>query len=408
MASRVWIFQYQKEVRTKGAEKASWYVGWYDLEGRRHAESCGKGSSGHNRAEKRKRRLESELDMGLHRPRSKTLWTEFVEQFERDVLPGLESTTQVAYRSALGKFAEHTRVNKIESIDTRMIDAFIARRRNDSGKKAGARVSAATVAKDLRMLKAALMRAVDWGYLPAMPKIRGPRQAEKLVRYVTDEHFAVLYEKACPAAQLPAEPGQGFTPEQWWKALIVTAAMTGFRIKEILAIRREDLDFEQGTIITRRGDNKGKRDEKLPLHPVVIEHLKPLGDAEFPLRWPRCKRHLWTEWGRIQRAAGIHLQCIGDHEHTEACHVYGFHDFRRAFATRNAALLKPETLQRLMRHRSYTTTLRYINMARQVDEAVSAIAVPGVLQAKKPTPAKKNTKNASKKSAKTSARGDGQ
>jgi integrase len=230
------------------------------------------------------------------------------------------------------------------------------------------------------MLKAALTRAVDWGYLPALPKIRGPRQPEKLVRFVTDDHFGVIYEKACAAAKLPAEPGQAFTATQWWQALVVTAAMTGFRIKELLAIRREDLDFEAGTIITRRGDNKGKRDEILPLHPVVIEHLKQLGDAEFPLRWPNSRRHLWTEWGRIQRVAGIHLQCIGDHKHTDACHVYGFHDFRRAFATQNAPRMKPEALQRLMRHRSYTTTLKYVHMARQVDDAVEAIVVPEVLR----------------------------
>ncbi|MEI6351537.1 MAG: site-specific integrase [Verrucomicrobiota bacterium] len=375
-----WIFQYKREVAAKG-DAASWYVGWYDHHGKRHAESCGKGSAGHNRAEKRQRRLQAELDMGVHRAPTKTLWTEFVEQFERDVLPGLEPTTRRAYRESLKKFEEHTKILRVESIDTRMIDSFIARRRNDPGKKAGASVSPATIAKDLRLIKAALGRAVDWGYLAVLPKFRSVRQDEKIPRFVTDEDFGVLYTKACPLARHPAEPGQTYKAEDWWKALIVAAFMTGLRIKELMALRLEDIDFERGTVITRAGDNKGKRDAMLPLHPVVVEHLRRLGTAsDCPLTWPLHERTLWAEWGRIQKAAGIHLPCSARHEHTAACRVYGFHDFRRAFATHNAPNLTPEALQKLMQHRSSKTTLQYINLATQVNQAAARYVVPEALQ----------------------------
>jgi integrase len=74
------------------------------------------------------------------------------------------------------------------------------------------------------------------------------------------------------------------------------------------------------------------------------------------------------------------VTCSGEHEHTKACHVYGFHDLRRAFATVNAPRLKPETLQKLMRHRSYITTLGYINLASQLDDAITSMPVPKVLQ----------------------------
>lgn len=60
--------------------------------------------------------------------------------------------------------------------------------------------------------------------------------------------------------------------------------------------------------------------------------------------------------------------------------MYGFHDFRRAFATVNAPRLKPEALQRLMRHKSYQTTLRYVNLASQLDEAVAGMPVPEALR----------------------------
>jgi len=112
----------------------------------------------------------------------------------------------------------------------------------------------------------------------------------------------------------------------------------------------------------------------------VVEHLKKLGGADKPLHWPRHPRSLWAEWGRIQRAAGIHLHCSADHQHTPACHVYGFHDFRRAFATHNAPNLNPETLQRLMRHRSFTTTMGYINLSSQMNQASDSFLVPEILR----------------------------
>ena len=49
----------------------------------------------------------------------------------------------------------------------------------------------------------------------------------------------------------------------------------------------------------------------------------------------------------------------------------------------NADRLTPDALQALMRHKSYQTTQKYINMARQLDTAVHALHVPDVLNEKK-------------------------
>jgi len=113
----------------------------------------------------------------------------------------------------------------------------------------------------------------------------------------------------------------------------------------------------------------------------VVEHLRQVidfGDQVFP--WPHHERTLWSDFAKIQKAAGIHLPCHEPHEHTDACHLYGFHDLRRAFATMNASKLTADALQALMRHKSYLTTQRYINMARQLDEAVQGLHVPEVLR----------------------------
>jgi integrase len=83
------------------------------------------------------------------------------------------------------------------------------------------------------------------------------------------------------------------------------------------------------------------------------------------------------EFARMQKAAGKSLPCHGTHEHTPACHVYGFHDLRRAVATMNSARLSADDLKSLMRHRSCEATKRYFNLTRQLDEAVNVLPRPG-------------------------------
>ena len=381
MNKTVWIFQYPADVRKKGAQIASWYVGWYDLNGRRHSESCGPGSRGKNKAEKRQRRLQAELDLGVHQPPSKKTWHDFRKEYEAKILPNLTRESGDQIRAALNHFERLTRPGRVDQITTPTVDQFVMARRKERGKNPGSILSPATINKDLRHIKAALKVACDWEYLPKMPKIRMVREPEKLVRYVTPDDFAKIYREGCPLACLPDSPNLGYRPELWWKALLALAYMTGWRISELLALRWEDVDHCAGTIITRHGDNKGKRDERVPVHPVVVEHLQQIrskGPLVFP--WSHDERGLWKEFGRIQAAVGINLVCRENHEHTSACHVYGFHDLRRAFATVNAPRMKPEVLQKMMRHKSYKTTLGYINNAERIDEAVAELRVPDVLR----------------------------
>ena len=61
--------------------------------------------------------------------------------------------------------------------------------------------------------------------------------------------------------------------------------------------------------------------------------------------------------------------------------MYRFHDFQRAYATVNAPRLKPEILQRLMRHKSYQTTQKsYINPTSQLEDAIANMPVRNVLR----------------------------
>ena len=97
-------------------------------------------------------------------------------------------------------------------------------------------------------------------------------------------------------------------------------------------------------------------------------------------RWCHDRKTLDEEFHRLQKEVGISLPYMENHQHTATYAFYGFHDLRRAFATTNAPRLKPETSQKLMRHKSYQATLRYVAMVDQVREAVDAMPIPAVLR----------------------------
>jgi integrase len=377
MAS-AWIFQDPKQVEKKGEAKASWYVGWFDPEGKKRCKSCGPGAAGKSNAEKVKKKVEAELLTGTYQSALNKTWKEFRQEYEKTFLPKLAPRSRPEVLTALDHFERLVHPVKVSAIKTSTIDDFAAKRRKEKGKKKGDRVSPATVNKDLRHVRAALRKAKKLDYIATLPYFDMEKVPKKLATYIIPEHFAVIY-KACETATKPHD--QPYPAADWWRALMVFAYMTGWRISDMLGLRRDDLDLEAATAITRAEDNKGDRDDRVKLHPTVVEHLRKLPAFDprvFP--WNHDRTTLDNEFADIQRAAGINLPCRGKHEHTPFCHVYGFHDLRRAFATMNASRLTPDALQALMRHKSYTTTQVYINIGRQLDDAVDTLHVPEFLR----------------------------
>jgi hypothetical protein len=120
-----------------------------------------------------------------------------------------------------------------------------------------------------------------------------------------------------------------------------------------------------------------------PLHHVVVGQLRGLAafDQALVFPWPHHERTVWADFANIRRAAGIDLPCHEKHAHTGACHLYGFHDLKRASATQNAPDLTGDALHALMRHKTYPITQRCINLSRQLDHAVGTLQVPEFLKA---------------------------
>lgn len=374
---KAWLFQDSRQKKNLGESKAPWSVGWLDPDGKRRSKRVGSKSN----AEKYRRKLEGELAAGLYQTKSRKTWADFRAEYEAKILPAKATGTIERTGHVFNEFERIAKPVRMESIKTATVDGFIAKRQREQGRAPGSTVSPASVNIALRTLKAAMGVAVDWGYMKERPKFRMMKEPQRIIRPVTAEHFAALYN-ACDAAGRPSDGNH--TPADWWRAFLVTAYMTGWRLRELLHLERRNVDTVENVAILMAAGTKGKRAERLDLNQIVIDHMKTIfgfSPMVFPIGRD-CRRFLYAEFAKIQQAAGIKLTCVteGEHDCTDACHRYGFHDLRRGFATQNEGRISDQALQSLMRHKSMATTQRYIAMARKTRAAADSLYVPEVLR----------------------------
>ena len=299
---KAWLYQDHRQKQKLG-DKCPWAVGWLDPEGKRRSKSIGS----HSAAVKYARKVEGELASGTYKSPSRKQWSDFRREFDEKILPRQAPKTQRVTTAGMEHFERLMKPGKVASITTATIDAYVSKRKTERGKKLESLGSPATINRELRHLKAALRIAHDWGYLPVVPKFRKVREEQRIGRVITPEHFDAIF-RACDHATLPVLPNR--TAGDFWRALLVFAITTGWRIEEILSLRRDDLDLTTGAILTRAADNKGSRDDMDHLPLEVLEIVKAgIGFESRAFPWVKDERKLWHTFHAIQEAAGIELTC---------------------------------------------------------------------------------------------------
>jgi integrase len=365
LTMKAWTFQDHRQ-KEKLGDDCPWSVGFLDPDGKRKSKRIGSKSA----ATKYQRKIEGQLAAGVYETVSRKGWDDFEAEYESKVMASMGAGTRESAEYAIKHFKRIVKPVRMAAINSKTIVDYVAARRLEKKfkREVSPLVSPATVNKELRTLRAILRKAKRWGYIANAPEFDFLREPGKLPTYVPPEDFAKLYA-SCDSTRRPHL--QGCEPADWWRALLITGYMTGWRIGSLLSLRWEDIDTKAGTAISRYGDNKGKRDQKIPLHPLVFEHIAKLkGFSPLVFPWPHSAREIFREFNALQEAAGVKPE--GGKAR------YGFHDLRRAFATMNAPNLTADALQHLMQHKDYQTTQRYINMARQLKPAVQTLYVPSL------------------------------
>jgi len=241
-------------------------------------------------------------------------------------------------------------------------------------------LSRASTNKHLRHIGAILAKAGPpgphnrdaLGVLPTVPWTKPVREYRRLPRAVSDEPLAAVY-RACAYARYPRleEPVGPQYREHWWKALITTALLVGFRRGALLDLQWPDVDLPSKKIRLPAEADKCRSERLKPITSLVVAHLVRIrtpGPLVFP--WPQSQSTFYRQWHRLQDAAGI-----APEQH------FGLHDLKRACGTRLATVASPWAVQHQLDHRSIHTARHYINPIEELQRAVERMPVPDALMA---------------------------
>jgi integrase len=217
-------------------------------------------------------------------------------------------------------------------------------------------VSGATCNRTLALLKHMFNIAIDKGYVRDNPArgVKKCKEAPYRRKYVYGEdELQALVDAAAPHL----------------RGILAVAIGTGLRKGDVLGLRWNDIDFEHNVITLYM--QKTEEPLEVPMLPMVREVLWRLkgtaGDSPLVFAWDG-KRIV-----DVRRAFHTALRRSG-----LAGKGYRFHDLRRTFATmlynRGVLLTK---IQRLLGHRSVTTTERYLGVKfEETREAITVLDSP--------------------------------
>lgn len=163
------------------------------------------------------------------------------------------------------------------------------------------------------------------------------------------------------------------------RVIFLLGIKTGFRISELLSLKKTDLYFN-GQVVNRvivsRKNTKGKMTSRsvilLPnLKDLVREYCESLGDKTylFPSRQggdvPVSYKRVWRVFKDAIKEAGI------DHQHT------GTHCMRKTFAKNIYLILQKDLIKtkEALGHRRIDSTLSYLSfeMDNEIDQAVLSL-----------------------------------
>jgi site-specific recombinase XerD len=164
-------------------------------------------------------------------------------------------------------------------------------------------------------------------------------------------------------------------PPGWERVLWQTAYACGLRLGELLHLRTADIDSARMVVVVRQG--KGGKDRLVPLSARLLDELRCYWRMHRPSPWlfPGAKpgQPLHPAWlqrlfQRTLRQAGIAKRATP-------------HTLRHSFATHLLeAGVDIFTVQKLLGHRSLSTTLRYLHVSRrhlqQLPSLLDLIALP--------------------------------
>lgn len=268
-------------------------------------------------------------------------WDWFIERFRSEHLASLSRRGRNSYVTALNQFRAIVKVDSIKDIDASAISTF----------KAGLlkkKHPNSTIATYLGHVRGALNWAADIGLIRECPIIKVPKIGKRKLmrgRPITHDEYQRMRALADP-------PLQRMLDLLWLSGLRLGEARRLSWDSPPLMLQIDAKPYPQ--LLFYAEGHKAGQDDTTPLPPDFAAWLSRTPPEARSGRVAPLKGSLERVSERISNLgeqAGI---VVNEHGKTGSAH-----DFRRAFGTRWAAKVRPVTLQRLMRHKSIETTLKY-------------------------------------------------
>jgi integrase len=207
-----------------------------------------------------------------------------------------------------------------------------------------------------------------------------------------------ILKRAQKVWSLPANPAAGiekfpqtrsgdievYSPEEVWAlvraaaneqdaAIYLTAAFTGLRRGELLALRWHDVDFAGATIRVRQSYYNGAlttpksgKVRSVPMAPEVAQALAKLGQRGYAVEDDDLvylgEQGLYVDASALRRRFDAAVKAAG-------LRPLRFHDLRHTFGTRMIAKADIRRVQEWMGHADIQTTMKYLHYAPRPEDA---------------------------------------
>jgi integrase len=357
---KVWVIDQKREF---------YYLQWIDPSTGRRVSRSSKTKS-IREAHKLAGELESKLN-AKQTTAGSMLFRDFVDIYTEEHLMSLAASSMMKSLSVLNLIEVEMNPETLNDITSQQLSLFCARGRSgrfkqpENAKKRPKPRSEATIAAQMKTLKAALSWAVTQGYLDAVPTF--PKQTRARVqrakgRPITNEEFVKMLRGTASVVGIPAARS--------WRRLLIGLWLSGLRLEEALALRWNDenaalsLDTSRDMPLLVIRQQKSNREQICPLTKdfgtwVMKQRLRDSTIVESGWVFP-LKKHRYLDIrnvnatsktiSEIGKAAGVK---VSETKYASA------HDLRRSFGLRWSSQLMPAELMLLMRHADISTTMKY-------------------------------------------------
>ena len=303
-------------------------------------------------------------------------------KFERD----WSAATQVDYRSVLdAHLIKAFGAQRVESITTKDIQTWRDRFAKETGPDGEPRRARHTVNKIVTQLHAVFEHAVDHHDLLVNPvaKVKRLRESYDAARFdfYSPEEIELLVATAAagghrdprrPAVSETEQALRSFEDEQD-AAIYLTAALSGLRRGELLALRWGDVDFEQSSIRVFEGYSakvtgkpKSRKSRTVPMVDKVAARLREIRQRPYLTAKTNLvfvsRERTNVDGSALRRRYIATLDAAGLRQ-------LRFHDLRHTFGSLAINVASIVQVQAWMGHADIKTTMRYLHHKSRAGDA---------------------------------------